>query len=43
MRRHCWLRLLTYVVSALALVVVFLMYFRADLVMDLANFIWRCA
>lgn len=32
-----------YLVWLLGLAVVFLMYFRPGLVLDVANFIWRCA
>ncbi|MDE1997568.1 MAG: hypothetical protein KGI91_04025 [Burkholderiales bacterium] len=32
-----------YLVLVLLLTVVFMMYFRAGLILDIANFIWRCA
>ncbi|HET6788588.1 MAG TPA: hypothetical protein VFH49_11535 [Aquabacterium sp.] len=41
-RRRWWLCTL-YALLACALAGVFLLYFRAGLIMDLANFLWRCA
>lgn len=38
-----WGPWLTRIVVAAVLVVVFLTYFQAELVMDLANLLWRCA
>lgn len=38
-RRRLWL----YALFACALAGVFWLYFRAGLIMDLANFLWRCA
>lgn len=32
-----------YSLAVAALIVVFLMYFRTGLILDIANFIWRCA
>ena len=30
-------------IAAICLIAVFLMYFRTGLILDIANFIWRCA
>lgn len=38
-RRPLWL----YVLLFGALLGVFLLYFRAGLILDMANFLWRCA
>ncbi len=32
-----------YGLAVAGLIVVFLMYFRTGLILDIANFIWRCA
>ncbi len=38
-----WRHYATYALLACVLIGVFLLYFRAGLIMDLANFLWRCA
>lgn len=37
-----WLRVLGWAVAVAALAAVFLLYTRADLVVDLANQLWTC-
>ena len=38
-QRKIWL----YLAATVVLTVVFLAYFQAGLILDLANFLWRCA
>ena len=41
--RHQARKIGLYGLAVAGLIVVFLMYFRTGLILDIANFIWRCA